>query len=45
MTGTNHLAPSTVEAAAATERLAAWIIGALTAIVNGGVALVIYVPR
>src|SRR5438094_4831201 len=45
MTETTPLAPSTVEAAAATERLAAWVIGALTAIVIGGVALVIYVPR
>ena len=29
----------------ATERLAAWVIGALTAIVIGGIALVIYVPH
>ncbi|MGH7704037.1 MAG: DUF420 domain-containing protein [Gemmatimonadales bacterium] len=35
----------TAEAAAATERLAAWVIGALTAIVIGGVAIVIYAPR
>src|SRR5438552_11509950 len=27
------------------ERLAAWVIGALTFIVIGGIALVIYVPR
>src|SRR5262249_6642427 len=33
------------EAAAATERLAAWIIGALTAIVLGAIAIVIYAPR
>jgi hypothetical protein len=39
------LAPSPAEAAAATERLAAWVIGALTAIVIGGVAIVIYVPH
>lgn len=45
MTETTPLARSTAEAAAATERLAAWVIGALTAIVIGGVALVIYVPR
>ena len=45
MTETAPLAPSTAEAAAATERLAAWVIGALTAIVIGGVAIVIYVPR
>ncbi len=44
MTETTPLAPSTAEAAAATERLATWVIGALTAIVIGGVALVIYVP-
>jgi putative membrane protein len=45
MTETTPLAPSTVEATDATERLAAWVIGALTAIVIGSVALVIYVPR
>ncbi len=45
MTETTPLAPSTAEAAAATERLAAWVIGALTAIVIGGVALVIYGPH
>ena len=45
MTETTPLPPSTAEAAVATERLAAWVIGALTAIVIGGVALVIYVPR
>ncbi len=45
MTEITPLAPSTAEAAAATERLAAWVIGALTAIVIGGVALVIYVPH
>jgi putative membrane protein len=45
MTETTPLAPSTAEAAAATERLAAWVIGALTAIVIGGIAIVIYVPR
>jgi hypothetical protein len=39
------LAPSPAEAAAATERLAAWVVGALTAIVIGGVAIVIYVPH
>jgi hypothetical protein len=39
------LAPSRGEAAAATERLAAWVIAALTAIVIGGIAIVIYVPR
>ena len=33
MTETTPLAPSTAEAAVATERLAAWVIGALTAIV------------
>src|SRR2546422_904182 len=36
MTETTPLAPSTAEAAAATERLAALVIGALTAIVIGG---------
>jgi len=45
MTETTPLAPSTAEAAVATERLAAWVIGALTAIVIGGIALVIYVPH
>ena len=45
MTETNPLAPSAPAAAAATERLAAWVISALTAIVLGGVALVIYVPH
>src|SRR5712692_1402387 len=45
MTETNHLAPSASEATAAAERLAACAIGALTAIVIGGVALVIYVPH
>src|SRR5436305_61900 len=45
MTKATPLAPSPAEAAAATERLAAWVIGALTAIVIAGVALVIYVPR
>ena len=45
MTETTPLAPSTAEAAAATERLAAWVIGALTTIVIGAVALVIYMPH
>src|SRR5262249_22118237 len=45
MTETTPLAPSTADAAAATEGFAAWIIGALTVIVIGGVALVIYVPH
>ena len=45
MTETNPLAPSASEATAATERLAAWVIGALTAIVIGGVAIVIYAPH
>ena len=45
MTETTPLAPRTAEAAVATERLAAWVIGALTTIVIGGIALVIYVPR
>ena len=45
MTKTTPLAPSTAEGAVATERLAAWIIGALTAIVIGGVAIVIYGPH
>src|SRR2546422_1015631 len=39
MTETTPLAPS---AAAAAERLAVWVIGALTVIVIGGVALLIY---
>ncbi len=45
MTETGALAPSAAEAVAATERLAAWVIGALTVIVIGGVAIVISVPR
>src|SRR5436309_13035047 len=45
MTKATPLAPSPAEASAATERLAACVIGALTAIVIAGVALVIYVPR
>src|SRR2546430_15345461 len=45
VTETTPLAPSTSEAAAATERLAARVIGALTTIVIGGVALVIYMPH
>ena len=45
MTKATPLAPSPAEAAAATERLAAWVIGAFTAIVIGGVALVIYGPH
>jgi putative membrane protein len=45
VTETTPLAPSTAEAAVATERLAAWVIGALTIIVIGGVALVIYGPH
>src|SRR5882724_12367372 len=45
MTEPGAFASSQAEAAVATERLAAWIIGALTAIVIGGVALVIYVPH
>ena len=45
MPETTPLAPGTPEAAAATERLAAWVIGALTAIVIGGLAIVIYMPR
>jgi putative membrane protein len=45
MTNPTPLAPNTADAAAATERLAAWIIGALTAIVIGGIAIVIYMPR
>ena len=39
------LASGEAEAAAATERLAAWVIGALTVIVIGGIALVIYGPH
>src|SRR5437899_8679077 len=42
---TTPLAPSTAEGAVATERLAAWVIGALTVIVIGGVAIVIYGPH
>src|SRR5438093_12025442 len=45
MTEPTPLAPSAPEAAAATERLAAWVIGALSTIVIGGVALVIYAPH
>jgi len=45
MAETTELAPNASEATAATERLAAWVIGALTAIVIGGVALVIYGPH
>src|SRR5438093_1260034 len=45
MTATTPLAPSTAEATVATERLAAWVIGALTAIVIGAIAIVVYVPR
>ena len=45
MTETRALASSEAEAAVATERLAAWVIGALTVIVIGGVALVIYMPH
>ena len=45
MTETGLFASSEAEAAAATERLAAWVIGALTTIVIGGVAIVIYGPR
>src|SRR2546428_7892490 len=45
MTEITPLAPTTTEAAAAMERLAAWVIGALTTRVIGGVALVIYVPH
>ena len=45
MTETNPLAPSASEATAATERLAAWVIVALTAIVIGGIAIVIYAPH
>ena len=42
---TTPLAPSTAEGAVATERLAAWVIGALTVIVIGGVAIVMYGPH
>ena len=42
MTETSAVAPSAAEAAAARERLAGWVIGVLTVIVIGGVALVIY---
>ncbi|TMA65635.1 MAG: DUF420 domain-containing protein [Deltaproteobacteria bacterium] len=45
MTEPTPLAPSAPEPAAATERLAAWVIGALSTIVIGGVALVIYAPH
>src|SRR2546425_12932862 len=45
MTKGTPLAPSASDAAVAAERLAAWVIGALTAIVIGGVALVIYGPH
>jgi len=45
MMETTPLASGMPEAAAATDRLAAWVIGALTVIVIGGVALAIYVPR
>lgn len=45
MTETRALASREADAAAATERLAAWVIGALTAIVIGGVAVVIYAPH
>src|SRR5256712_12919702 len=45
MTKATPLAPSPAEAAVATERLAAWVIGALTTIVIGGVAIVIYGPH
>jgi len=45
MTATTPLGPGTAEVTAATERLAAWVIGALTAIVIGAIAIVIYVPR
>ncbi len=43
MTETTPLAASTADAA--TERLAGWVIGALTVIVIGGVALAIYGPH
>ena len=45
MTETRALASREADAAAATERLAAWVIGALTVIVIGGVAIVIYGPH
>jgi hypothetical protein len=45
VTETNPLAPSPPDASAATKRLAAWVIGALTVIVIGGVAIVIYGPH
>jgi putative membrane protein len=45
MTEINYLAPSASDAAVVAERLAAWVIGALSAVVIGGVAIVIYVPR
>jgi putative membrane protein len=45
MTATTPLAPSAAEAAVAAERFAAWVIGALTAIVIGAIAIVIYVPH
>src|SRR5947199_2898330 len=45
MTKGTPLAPSASDAAVAAERLAAWVIGALTVIVIGGVALVIYGPH
>src|SRR2546422_10203716 len=45
LTETTPLAPSTAEAAVAMERLAAWVIGGLTALVIGGLAPVIYVPH
>ena len=45
MTEATPLAPSASEAAVAADRLAAWVIGALTVIVIGGVALVIYAPH
>jgi uncharacterized membrane protein YozB (DUF420 family) len=45
MTKATPLAPSPAEAAAAPALLAAWVIAALTAIVIGGGALVIYAPR
>src|SRR5439155_15764541 len=45
MTKGTPLAPSASDAAVAAERLAAWVIGALTVIVIGGVAIVIYGPH
>jgi uncharacterized membrane protein YozB (DUF420 family) len=45
MTETEALASRDADAAAANEPLGAWVIGALTAIVIGGVALVIYGPH